>query len=187
MLLFTCQCCNKRQLADERCLENNRAYCSENGCLTDLLDPKQFDEADWMNCYDPDILLLYLRGRTSERKLRLFSLVCNQHISQFAKHPAAIHVLELARQYLEGEIDKETLIRAGAEAQDVPENHWNTRYRAVFYAAMATASENPWEAAFHAAAECRKASGASSEAIACRQVALIHDIFNNPFHSVQQC
>ena len=33
-------------------------------------------EAEWLACETPERMLAYLRGRASERKLRLFAVAC---------------------------------------------------------------------------------------------------------------
>ena len=38
------------------------------------------NERDWSACTDPTVMLNHLRGRASERKLRLFAVACCRHI-----------------------------------------------------------------------------------------------------------
>jgi hypothetical protein len=40
---------------------------------------KEVTEAEWMACTDPDKMLEFLRGKASERKLRLFAVACYRH------------------------------------------------------------------------------------------------------------
>ena len=37
-------------------------------------------EAEWLTCNDPTRMLEFLRGKASERKLRLYACACAPHI-----------------------------------------------------------------------------------------------------------
>src|SRR5690349_8425646 len=61
-------------------------------------------ELEWLASRDPQAMLTFLRGRASERKLRLFACAC------FRLRPGTLaekrdrHVVKLAERYADGEI-----------------------------------------------------------------------------------
>jgi hypothetical protein len=59
-------------------------------------------EAEWRACEDPDAMLGYLRGKPSERKLRLFALACCRRIDQLITDPRSREVLKFAERHVEG-------------------------------------------------------------------------------------
>ena len=66
------------------------------------------DETTWNTCTDPQRMLEYLRGRVSERKIRLFACACCRHIGDILQDRwsrlaiAAAVVLAFVGGYLAG-------------------------------------------------------------------------------------
>src|SRR5690349_5742257 len=72
-------------------------------------------EQEWLACTDPTPMLKLLRGKASDRKLRLFVCACCRriwHLIFFAEHRSSV---ELAERYADGLVRAEAL----AEAHDL--------------------------------------------------------------------
>ena len=59
-------------------------------------------EADWLACSDPRPMLAYLRGRVSDRKLRLFAVACCRRLRSLMRAKQARHVLDVAERFADG-------------------------------------------------------------------------------------
>jgi hypothetical protein len=59
-------------------------------------------EAEWLACTDPDKMLAFLRGRVSDRKLRLFALACIPPYSSLLIKDT-LEALAVAERFAEGE------------------------------------------------------------------------------------
>lgn len=71
--------------------------------------------AMWAECQDPALMLDHLKGRLSDRKLRLFAVACCRrvpHLLTDRQHQAA---LEVAERYADGDAGGAELEAAGAE------------------------------------------------------------------------
>jgi hypothetical protein len=80
-------------------------------------------EAEWLACEDPQLLLEFVRGKASDRKLRLFACACCRKIwhLQFQEGKEA---LEIAEKFADGKVGTERLYLAmsatyGGPGQDV--------------------------------------------------------------------
>lgn len=54
-------------------------------------------EADWLACTDPDAMLEFLQGRSSQRKLKLFEVACCrrvEHLMTDSRHRDAVAAAE---------------------------------------------------------------------------------------------
>jgi hypothetical protein len=81
------------------------------------------DEAEWLACQEPQDLLawLWLCGKASHRKLRLFAVACGRHIRQvFTQDSGDLmeRVLEVNERYADGlaadgEVDEASRVAAG--------------------------------------------------------------------------
>jgi hypothetical protein len=65
-------------------------------------------EAEWLACTDPRPMLEYLRGKASERKLRLFACACVRRAWHLLTD-AGRQAVEAAEAYADGRIGVETL------------------------------------------------------------------------------
>jgi hypothetical protein len=75
-------------------------------------------DADWLTCGDPIPMLDALRGKVSERKLRLFAVASCRgiwHLLTDERSRAAVAVTE---QYADGLVDRERLVAARDEARE---------------------------------------------------------------------
>ena len=60
-------------------------------------------EAKWLACHSPRMMLTYLKGRASDRKLRLFALACCGLIAEWIDDPRSRATVAVAEQYADGE------------------------------------------------------------------------------------
>jgi hypothetical protein len=56
-------------------------------------------EAEWLACSDPEQMLLFLRGRVSDRKLRLFACGCCRRVWDLLTEPEARAAVEVAERF----------------------------------------------------------------------------------------
>jgi hypothetical protein len=61
-------------------------------------------EAEWLECLDPRPMLTYLRGKVSERKLRLFACACAWRVERWFPAPCCRQAVLVAEQMAEGEV-----------------------------------------------------------------------------------
>jgi hypothetical protein len=69
-------------------------------------------EAEWMACADPHPMLEFLRGKASDRKLRLFAVACCRGIWEQIEDVRGRLALEVAERYADNMAHLEELIAA---------------------------------------------------------------------------
>jgi hypothetical protein len=72
-------------------------------------------EAEWLACTDPEAMLLFLRGRVSDRKLRLFACACCRRIRELLPDEQSRSALDTAERFADGLASPEKL-RAARDA-----------------------------------------------------------------------
>jgi hypothetical protein len=75
-------------------------------------------EADWLACTDPDWMLVFLRGRASERKLRLFACACVRRVWHLIADARSRAAVEFSERFAEGLVGWEEQLLAFVAAQD---------------------------------------------------------------------
>ena len=159
-------------------------------------------EAEWLACDDPAPMLDHLRGRASERKLRLFAVSCCRRLGCLREHEVG-KALETAERFADGlgaDADhsnaRKTAQRAaqGREITRTPTApKWERRAAsAVYYAAARDAGEAAWNARqlIIESLVWRAGGYGACDAEAIRvneqesQAALVRDIFGNPFRPI---
>lgn len=78
-------------------------------------------EAEWLACTGPTPMLEFLRGKASDRKLRLFAVACCRRVWHLLEDKEARFAVELAERYADGSVEKNSLIRA---VRAVPMPEW---------------------------------------------------------------
>jgi hypothetical protein len=73
-------------------------------------------EAEWLTCTDPKVMLDFLRGKASNRKLRLFAVACCRRIWQLLAEDKSRKAIEVAERYADGSASdaERRLVRADA-------------------------------------------------------------------------
>jgi hypothetical protein len=157
-------------------------------------------EADWLASTDPVPMLVYLRGRPSDRKLRLFAVACCRRIWHLLTDPRSRRAVEVVEDYADGTVGDDELRLAVIGADSVAEGRVASATEvadlALATAALAAlnatardamraadyAAANAAAATFHAATAAQAASAAAVRAVERRgQAELLVEVFGNPF------
>jgi hypothetical protein len=136
---------------------------------------KDMTEAEWLLCDDPVRVLDSVRGRVSDRKLRLFACASCLHFWQELDDAWSRKVVEVAVEAADdearnGELGSlDSVARHAAEASAYPATAW---------AAADLTLSNPWHAAVRVAHRWDLEQGRSTAR------ALAAEVFGNPFRPI---
>jgi hypothetical protein len=160
-------------------------------------------EQEWLGCTDPEMVLRFLRRRTSERKSRLFACACCRRLGGLLYNHSCQRALKAAERYADQLIDEGELMVAArlawkvARAWQVQASSEGDAHTHAAAAVCQAASPNPHGgdvSAAHAAAyaavpfrspratgfETAWVTAYTAERIA--QAALLREICGSPFH-----
>lgn len=73
-------------------------------------------EAEWLACEDPGGMLEFLRGKASNRKLRLFGCACCWRVRHLLQMDAAWRIVDVALGFADCEVDAAMLREANDDA-----------------------------------------------------------------------
>jgi hypothetical protein len=155
-------------------------------------------EKEWLGCDDPRAMVEFLRGKASERKLRLFAVACCYRIWHLLPDKDCREAVQIAESFADGRGDVQQLRSVEAAGECYCDNREEVREERLGYLAGGAIfqlgqehleSQNVAEAAADTvtcsawgvdpvAAEAAK----RDEAIA--QCQLLRDVFGNPFRPV---
>ncbi len=149
------------------------------------------NEQEWLENADPQSMLDFLQGRTSERKLRLFACACCRRIWNLLLDQRSRNAVMLAELFADGSVSPEELRIARSAADRAHfESRRNSNFRALDAAPNAAEEEMSCAADVSActadAAEIafgRDSSAKEKELI--EQAAVLRCIAGNPFRAVQ--
>jgi hypothetical protein len=148
-------------------------------------------EADWLACTDPQKMLEFLRGRASDRKLRLFGVACCYRIWHLIGHNEANrNGVAIAERYADGQAPLEELLAVNTTL-DCCDDSWLAPTDYLTSTEISTVCQVAHEAAWLRAkdvlinrvedvnrAVLSKQCGKEERQ---EQLCLLRDIFGNPF------
>jgi hypothetical protein len=137
-------------------------------------------EAEWRNCCEPERMLSCLRGKASDRKLRLFACACVRRVWHLLSDERSRGAVEVAERHADGDIAEGELSRARrraiARANTLHAPFGQRRAEEVKHAAHAAA-----EAASEGWDPLRWAAEVAIPAFQCR---VLRDLFD-PFRATR--
>jgi hypothetical protein len=75
-------------------------------------------EPEWLACTDPKSMLAFVRGRVTDRRLRLFGCACVRNQTALIAEGTVRGAVELAERHADGEVDRDVVQRKYAAALD---------------------------------------------------------------------
>jgi hypothetical protein len=111
-------------------------------------------EQEWLECTEPEKMLEFLRGKVSNRKLRLFAVACCRHVWEWLP-PYSRNAAETAEQYADKHASRASMARARKEVVKDHEaaGYWDGAMACGWFSAAWTV----WDAATGAARCARSA------------------------------
>jgi hypothetical protein len=182
MIYLTCWGCSARFLVPDPIL-GGVVRCPSCGVRIRVEQGRSLTEDDWRAGENLDLLLAFAIGRVSHRKVRLFAAACVRLVWDKLEEDLRWAV-EVTERFLDG--------RASAGELHVVANNANEARNAIpwgidgrRYAASAVcelASSSRWDGGgrAHQVVEDTAFAGA----VGPQQLALLHDVFGNPFRPV---
>jgi hypothetical protein len=114
-------------------------------------------EAEWLACADPEPMLIFLRGKASDRKLRLFAVECCRRVWHLLTDERSRRALEVAEAHADG-IATDGLMSAAADlAWDALTTEWDDLLPTAVWVVTRShthANAAAWSMAWAAAGAC---------------------------------
>ena len=160
-------------------------------------------EQEWLECTNPQPMLMFLQGKVSDRRLRLYAVSCSRRFLHLTRDRRVGEVLDIAERLADGlvaDMDRSNARKAAQQAAQVrgvfahPEApKWERRVASLAYYSVA---RKPMEAAWNVPGLAVEvliwhAGGHSNcdwQAIKTAEMIvhsdLLRDIFGNPFRPI---
>jgi GAF domain-containing protein len=149
------------------------------------------DEAEWLACSDARRMLEYLRDTASERKLRLFGCACCRRIWHLLSEVDSRTAVEVAEKFADGLERKSTLATARSRARRLAVaqrgaaySAWRAAFEKIRAAIVHLALGTVWSASYKSWYGIMSADMDDVEREEGAVVALLREIFDNPFSVV---
>ena len=88
-------------------------------------------EQEWLACTDPTLLLQFVRGKFSDRKLRLFAVACCRRIWQLIDDDRSRQAIVIAEEFADGRVGAADLVDASMSAQAVADGVYESSFDTV--------------------------------------------------------
>jgi hypothetical protein len=133
-------------------------------------------EQEWLACINPTPMLEFLRGKASDRKLRLFACACCRDIWSLIRSESSRRALEASEEYADGRVRRKQLM----ELRDLARQDESDQAQFAVMAAARKKIAPVWVALLAAGARDRSEispSYARSLKSSTEQCGHLHDIF----------
>src|ERR1019366_3851151 len=149
-------------------------------------------EQEWLTCDDPTPMLEFLRGKATDRKLRLFAVACCRRVGNLLYDKYSRKALTIAERYAEAKVSADKLGFAWGDARRAAQVAHRSKRETAEASAM-------WAVSMLCEADIGRAMAAVDLAARCEaypiiqprladaqreQLLLLRDIVSNPFRPV---
>ena len=156
-------------------------------------------EAEWLAATDPEPMLQFVRDKTSDRKLRLFGVACCRRVARWMTDKRSLHAVDISEQFADRIVGKKRLSAARRDAylasrdpdgsSPVDRDHTGTSHAAIVALNISSRPLNEggdllWTASCARSLVAHAVNDDAGGVERQCQVALLYDIFGNPFRPV---
>jgi hypothetical protein len=138
-------------------------------------------EAEWLACAEPDAMLRFLRGRASDRKLRLFALACCRRISHLLGDERVLRAASLSDKVAAAKTDS-SRAQAILDELEQPWKGLNLALEDIPWVMAWIAADAAWpDDPFHPCEDRARRSKETNDRERNEQASLMREYFGNPF------
>jgi hypothetical protein len=119
-------------------------------------------EAEWLACTDPMPMLIFLRGKASDRKFRLFACACCRVFWHLVEDERSRTAVEISERYADGLITRQEL----ASARSLLKADYRNKHRAAIAKAVSEQSAFRWAFGWDMARDTLRAKSSDAASLA---------------------